>query len=648
MTGIATHPSAIRRWHTDFERLATRILRPRPTLKVSEWASSSRHFAQGSPAAGPFDPARVPYLVEIMDALSDPAVERLTVMKPARSGFTEGVIVNGIGYYMAQRPTQILCVFPTRENAEKFVKQKLEPAIDESPVLRELLPARQGRDPNNTILYKKFAGGFLQLVGANSPRHLRQIDAAVIFIDEADANPRSSGKEGNVIELSATRAENVEEKKIVIGSSPTWKGMSDIEDLYNQSDRRRWHVQCPHCGAVQVLMWGGQDTSFGIKWANRKPETAFYLCVAGCRIDERSKRAMNASGRWIPQQPDVAHRGYTWNQLVSMLPAGAWPKLVRQWLDAQQSPEKLQVFVNAHLAETFELKGEVVVGAELLTRREVYAAEVPAGVGVLTSMTDVHPDRLEVLVRGWGAGRESWRILHEVIWGDPDGQDVWDSLDGILFRTYAHERGAPMRIRCSLVDSGDRASRVYAYVRSRQRRGVFASKGDRQELKAPIVQRGKRPMEGGIKLMTIGTFSAKRTLFSSLKVPHPGPRYMHFHRLPEDAPIERRAAFDAQDAQYFTQFEAEKLMLTKDSYGRPIYRYQQIAPRNESIDLESGCLAALYALGPIITEHLEREVAKIAALGDQIRAAAGASGSSAPLPLVSRRPRRSWATSWKG
>lgn len=645
---LVTHPSAIARWHRDLRDMAERILKPRPTLKVSEWARTRRHFAQGSPAAGPYDPARVPYLVEIMDAVADPSVERIVVMKPARSGFTEGVIVNGIGYLVDLRPTQILGVFPTRENAEKFSKQKLEPAFDESPILRSLIPSRQGRDANNTILYKRFPGGFMQFVGANSPRHLRQIDAAYVFVDEVDANPRSSGKEGDVIELAATRAANVEDRKIVVGSSPSWKGTSRIEELYLQTDQRRWLVPCPNCGELQVLMWGGKDQPFGVKWASRRADTAFYLCIKGCRIEQRHKRAMNAGGRWIAQQPDVADRGYWWNQLVSQLEAGDWRLLVRKWLAAQVSSETLQVFVNAELAETFELKGEVVIGNELMARREVYPAEVPAGVGLLTGMVDVHDDRLEVLVRGWGAGRESWRILHAILLGDPDGQEVWDSCDGILLRTYEHELGASMRIRVSLVDSGDRTTRVYAYTRGRQKRNVFASKGDKADPKAPIVQRGKKPMQGGIKLMTIGTFSAKRTLFANLKIQTPGPRYMHFNQLAESAPIEQRAAFDAQDLQYFTQFEAEKLLPDKDRFGRPYYRYQQIADDNHSIDLEVGCLAALYATGPTIYERLEREVARMATLGAQATAAAIAHDApSAPIPARRHPPRRSFATRWK-
>lgn len=620
-----TSKRALERWHSRFTREARAFLRPAPRLTVSEWARTHRQWKQGTAQeAGAYRTTRTPYLVEIMDSLSDPNVERLVVFKPARVGFTEGVIINSIGYYMHQDPSPILVVQPTVDDAETFSKEKLAPAIEATQVMRERIPEPRSRDGSNTILQKQFPGGRIGIVGTNSPRMLRMRDARLVFCDEVDAYPLSSGDEGDPVSLAFKRADNWDNRKLVIGSSPKLKGLSRIEAAYQESDRRKWWVRCPQCGEPQILMWGGKDTPFGVKWKSRQPETAIYVCVQGCVIEERQKGVMNAGGEWRAENPGHRTRGYWWNQLVSQLPGAAWPKLVHEFLEAQEKPELLQVFVNTVLAETWEIRGEKIEGDTLYARREVYPAEVPAGVGVLTAFVDVQRGTggwLEVLVRGWGKDEESWRILHERIEGSLDDAEVRDQVDAILFRAYRHEGGAPMRIRRAFVDSGDQASMVYSYVKSRQPRGVFASKGDKAIQDAPIVIRAKKPNDAGVKLMTIGTFTAKRRVFASLKRATPGPRFMHFHRLPDDADVAATAAFNAQDVEFFRQFAAEKLIPTRDSLGRSIFRYEQIADRNEAIDLEVGCLAALHALGPSVYERLGKFAAQMQARGAKAESA---------------------------
>ena len=655
-TLVRPTPEQVRAWRAEYERDVRDILKAKPRLSLSQWAARYRQLSGGSAEKGQWDNRRVPYLVEIMDAVTDPTVERLVVMKPARVGFTEGVLVNMVGFFMHQDPSPILLALPAIDDAEKFSKTKLVPAIESSPVLRDVLPAPRSRDGTNTILHKEYPGGSIQLVGTNSPRMLRMRDARVVGMDEVDAMPRASGDEGDTIKLLEKRADNWPNRKLIAGSSPKLKGSSRIEEMYLDSDRRRYWMPCPQCGELQVLAFGGRDTPYGLKWASGKPESVIYVCEHhGCTIEEHHKQAMHAGAQWRPDVPGHPTRGYWFNALISMFPGVRWPRLVQEWLDAQKTPDALQVFINTVLAETYELKGEKIEGDALFARREVYAAEVPKEVGVLTAFVDVQRGSggwLEVLVRGWGAEQESWRILHERIEGSIDDTEVQDQLDAILLRTYQHESGARLRIRRAFVDSGDQAAAVYQYVKPRQAKGIFASKGDKQVQNAPIVVRGKKPNDAGVKLMTIGTFTTKRRLFSRLKLQRPGtPGYLHFHRLSDDADVAARAAFDAVDAEYFKQFAAEKLVPSKDAKGQPIFQYVQIADRNEAIDLEVGALAALHALGPSVYDRLARIVQQVQARGERGDETTD-EGVIESTPVVQQAPRprmrRNWATGWRG
>lgn len=606
-------------WREEYEDDCRQILKPRPRLKVSEWAERYRYLGGSSAEKGAWRNRRVPYLVEIMDAIVDPAVQEITVMKPARVGVTEGVILNAIGYFMHQDPSPILIGLPVLHDAETFSKKKLVPMIESSPVLRELVPAPRSRDGTNTILEKEYPGGSITIVGTNSPRMLRMRDARLVAADEIDT--MEGTKEGDPLDLLKKRADNAPNRKLIWVSSPSWKDTSRIEKKYLASDRRTYWMPCPKCGTYQVLMFGGKDKPYGLKWIGGRPDTVVYLCQNGCTIQERWKQEMHMNAEWRPERPEIKARGYWFNAFISLFDGVRWPSVVENFLEVKDDGERFQVFVNTVLAETFELKGEKVEGDSLYQRREVYAAEVPKEVGVLTAFVDVQRGSggwCEVLVRGWGKEQESWRILHARIEGSIDDTEVHEQLDAILLRAYHHESGATLRIRRTLVDSGDQASSVYAYVKPRQARGIFASKGDKAIQNAPIVVRGKKPNDAGVKLMTIGTFTTKRRLFSRLRLPRPGtPGYLHFHRLPDDADLAEQAAFNAQDQEYFKQLGAEKLVPGKDAKGHPIYQYVQIADRNEAIDLEVGALAALHALGPSVYERLAKIAAQVQSRGER-------------------------------
>ena len=88
-------------------------------------------------------------------------------MKGAQVGGTEGGN-SWIGYIIHQAPGPMLAVSPTVELAKRNSKQRIDPLIEESDVLRELVKPARSRDSGNTVLSKEFPGGALMMTGANS------------------------------------------------------------------------------------------------------------------------------------------------------------------------------------------------------------------------------------------------------------------------------------------------------------------------------------------------------------------------------------------------------------------------------------------------------------------------------------------------
>jgi phage terminase large subunit GpA-like protein len=296
--------------------------------------------------------------------------------------------------------------------------------------------------------------------------------------------------------------------------------------------------------------------------------------------------------------------------------------LVQEFLMARQDPEQLKVFINTVLGETWEERTARVRVEDLAARAEDYGVDVPAGVGVLTAGVDVQGDRIELLVRGWGAGEESWGIRHERIYGDPQLPATWERLETLLVRPYTHAAGAALRIWVAMLDTGYLADVVYQFIRPRQSRNVFAAKGVDVVGREPL-QRATKANRYGVKLFSVGTIAYKDALFGRLAIQRPGPRYLHFPR--------------SFDAEYFAQLGAEKVVRER---GRRSYK--QIRERNEAIDLEVLNLAALHALGLGGRESLGELAAKWNAGGSGDAGAAAAR----PRSRIARPPRRGWLNRW--
>jgi len=634
--------------------LRKRIFAPPPKLTVAEWADRFRMLTSiASAEPGRWRTDRAPYQRGIMDAFSDPMVERVVVMSSAQVGKTE-IVLNVAGYFMDQDPSPILVLQPTIDMARAFSKDRLKEMVKSTPALRKKIKESGRREAEDTILHKQFPGGHITMVGANSAAGLASRPIRVVLNDEVDRFPASAGSEGDPVSLAKKRTATFWNRKEGLFSTPTIKGVSRIEAAHDEGDQRKYFVPCPHCGHKQHLRWSQLDF-----------ETASYTCEeCGALIPETEKPGMLAKGEWIATHPGPRTASFHMNALYS--PWVTWRELITEFLEAKKSPETLQVFMNTVLGETWELDGEGVNTDALAARREPYAAEVPAGVGVLTGFVDVQRDWIELLVKGYGAGQESWAISHHRLTGNPALPDVWARLDVLLLKEYQHELGAVMHLAAVGIDSGDgeMTPHVYAFVRDRQKRAVapcYATKGLSVRGKPILNPPAKKPNKYGVKVIPVGTDTAKDLIFQRLKLERkPGelapPGYMHFP-LPQAHGL---------DDEYLAQFGREKVFV-RHVKGVPVREYHTVpkGARNEAIDLEVGNLVMLHLLGPGVYDYLGAWVERVAKEGER-RRAAGAHTPSAPdqsvtpapvkpaqfpTPVGPRPPRRppgsGWTNSWR-
>lgn len=542
-----------------------------------------------------------------MDAFTEPAIERITLIKSARVGYTK-IINNAIAYFIHQDPSSILVVQPTVDDAKGYSKDEISPMLRDTPVLAGLVADPKSRDSGNTIEKKSFPGGTLTLIGANSARGFRRLTARAVFFDEVDGYPPTAGQEGDQISLGIKRTDTFWNRKIALGSTPTIKGASRIEASYEESDGGRFYVPCPHCETMQVLWWRN------LKWA--EPKDAHFVCEeCGTEIEHKYKRWMVERGEWRGKHWKYAdrfefddgfsgHIGFHIWAAYSYSPNAAWGKLVKEFLDAKRDPERLKTFVNTVLGETWEDDaGERPEWTSLLARCEPYTPRVVPRDGLLlVAGVDTQDDRLAVTVKAYGRDEESWLIYYAELYGDPARPEVWTQLDTVLDYPFPHQSGSTIRIAAMAVDSGGhRTQEVYNYCRKHRARHVIATKGASTPNK-PILSKPSAVdvnysgtiVKNGVQLWTIGVDTAKSLIYSRLKIMD-GPGRMHW--------------YIGADEEYFQQLTAEK-MVTRFTKGFPKREWIKTRPRNEALDCEVLCyVAAMYAgLQRIDWDDLEMNV----------------------------------------
>lgn len=577
-----------------FHQIA-KAVSPPPLLTVSQWADRYRRLSAESAAEpGQWNTARAPYQREIMDAVNQPMVEDIVVMSSAQVGKTE-LLLNIIGYYIDYDPAPMLIVQPTvKPMAEDFSKDRLAPMIRDTPALSGKVRDAKAKTSGNTILHKTFPGGHVTIAGANSPSSLASRPIRIVLMDEIDRYPPSAGTEGNPIKLAEKRTTTFWNKKKIKVSTPTIKGQSQIEQEFESGTMEEWCVPCPCCGKYQPYEWKR------VRFSDVTMECQF----CGEHISEVDWK--QGEGKWIAKYPERHRkRSFHLNELAS--PWTHWQTIIREWKEANKemkengNPNKLKIFVNTALGETWEERGKGADDDSLLSRRERYHAELPEGVLVLTAAVDVQDDRFELEVVGWGRGYESWGIRYEKIYGDLDKEEVWEELEEKLDREFYFASGSSLLIAKTCIDTGGhKTTECYKFLKRMEKKGkrVSGIKGfGREGQGIPLIHKVSINNEYKVKVFILGVDSGKEIVVTRLSTVDEGPGYCHF-------PINKECGYEEKVIKGFNSEQR----VTELRDGRAITKWKvKSGVRNEPLDLRVYNTAAVEILHPDF-DILEKKV----------------------------------------
>lgn len=573
-------------------------MKPPEDLTVSQWADKNRRLTSESSAeVGKWRTSRTPYMFDILDSFTDPLIEHIVVVAASQVGKSE-TINNMVGYCIDQDPGPILLIQPTIDDVKRYSEMRIAPMIRETRCLKRKVADPKSRDAANTKRQKSFPGGVLVMTGSNVAHDLSSMPIRYVFGDERDRWATSAGSEGDPWELAVARTRTFYNKKMVEVSTPTVKGASAIENSYNLGTMERWKTQCPHCGEYVEITFDNIRFEYDAAENGDKKifhiSEIFYVCPeCGGISDEHTMKSQPA--KWVATVPEARkhHKTRSFWLTAWVSPWATWESIILQFLQAGTDSAKLQVVYNTQFGELWEERGDMASEDDVMARREVYEAEVPDGVLLLTCGVDTQDDRLEYEVVGHRRFGETWGIKKGVILGRPDTEEVWERLDEVLSHKYKFKSGVSLQISLTFIDEGGHFTQeVRQHCLARQYDHVFAIKGaNRPDIpytappkKQKIVVNGK--VIGQVWVYEIGVNAGKQKIVDNLRVQSPGANYCHF-------PLR-----DDYGKQFFKQLMSEHLAYVP-KLKHP-WQWQKIPghERNEAFDIRNYNLAACEILSP--------------------------------------------------
>jgi phage terminase large subunit GpA-like protein len=464
-------------------------------------------------------------MVPFEDAYENPQYEVIVMVCGSQMGKTDAIL-DIIGFRVDTRPRPQLYVGPSKDFVEDQFSPRIGELVKQSKTLQRKASTRRTK---KTLKY--VAGIKIRLAWAGSATQLSSDSFGDVHVDELDRMTGNVKNEGDPLKLAKARSFTYRDRKIVVTSTPLvgivdskldeeanlefWKVgdpddiQSPIWQLFQSGTMHHWAWGCPHCAAYfiprfKLLRWPGHGNKKKADPAAAYDEAYLECPNCGGVIEETHKKEMNRTGVFVAPGQSVTDAGIVVGDppksrsmtfWVSGLasPFITFGERAAEYLEAVNSGKQseIQTVINTGFGELFAPGGgDVPEWTEVARRRSTLYSkgEVPEDVQLLTMAVDIQKTSMWWTIRGWGHRATSWLIDAGQIRGETIYDEIWHTLEDIMFDTYD---GMPIRL--CVIDTGFRPgkiekipeNKVYEFCRRWPQR-TLPTKGSSTPMRRPI------------------------------------------------------------------------------------------------------------------------------------------------------------------
>lgn len=624
-------------------------LRPPRRVSVSEGAAQNLMISQPGGFVGMWSAAEAPYMVEPTDMLASRRHNTVCFVGPARTGKTMALVDGWMAHAIVNDPGDMMVVQMSQDKAREYSKVRVDRALRHSPNLRAMLSAKKQDDNTHD---KQFMHGMWLRIAWPTASNLSGSDYRYVACTDYDRVGDDIDGEGDLYGLALKRTQTFLSRGMCMVESspgrelkdPNWHaatpheapGVGGVLGIYNRSDRRRWYWRCADCAD-----WFEATPGLGL--FNLPPEEQLleqvreadimslageYAHIAcphcGVIIKEKSKDAMNRTGRWVPDGQTIRGDGILDGDAMNSTIAGywlggvaasyqGWKSLIAKYLqglrDYELTGEEQSLKTTTNTDQGMPYMSRHLVEAARgargpADRKETDLARfiVPDATRFLVAGVDVQGGtgaRFVVQVHAVGPNCEQWLVdRYEIRESEREGMGAdkapidpaaypedWNLLtERILRATYrTNTMGRELQVKLAVVDSGGEdgvTDKAYAWYRRLRREGLHrrarlykgASSRTAPPIRESFVGARRKGEEGDIPLYVCNPNLISDAVYAGLQRDKPGPGFVHFPSWLNKA--------------FFDELQAE----VRDENGV----WQQIRKRNEAFDLcrmiRAGCL----------------------------------------------------------
>lgn len=620
-----------------------RSARPVDELTVSQYADRFRKVSaeSGSPWSGDWRTDRMPHLREPMDCLHPDHPAKTVALKwAAQLGKTE-IGVNWFAFIVDRAPGPMLTMLPSLDEAIKYNRVKLQPTIDASPALRLRVKKENQRDEgSSTSSFKRFAGGFNQIVTASSSKGLQMISVRYLVAEEITGYPFDTDNRGDPLKQAEARQKFYDGNlKRLYSGTPGHKATCRISAAFDAGDRRRRYLPCPHCETFQILTPAAlQAPSEATNW-----RASFGCLACGGIIEEHHRDEMFARGEWISTRPIPSDdpeaepvavpeaipagqmdryrcppmegrcREYepSYALWTAYSPVESWQSLWEASEEAKKSSVLAKAYSQQWLGEAWEDAASEVDHEKLHGARQ----EIPSGLATIdhpvwTGFIDCQGDRLVWSIWAYGPMTQGVLMARGIIPHAPETPEAVAGIDELLARTWPAATGGIVEVARWGIDGSNWANWVRS-VGSGRGHKLWVCEGAEKRT-APILGTPKRlaikdkwgrTLSKALVYPT-GVFELKHTVMRGLRQFVAG-RMEGGGWLPGTLLLPRDIVDEACCKELTAEVCIDPTLEAKGNARRKLHEkpgdnriwVKRAGQANEELDIAVGCRALAWSLG---------------------------------------------------